>query len=149
MKHPVPLFLSAAAFLLNPLGAQPMTPVPEPEKPPGQLAVRLDAAAPLDSLVSQLADGTFDQRGELATAFDVANRSVDVEVAALRSQGLVLSPEALSNLENARDFGRQAFRDLSLTTEETWRNSRHIGLIALRKIEDALAVLRRTAVEAQ
>jgi hypothetical protein len=149
MKRLLLLSLPAAAFLLNPLGAQPMTPVPEPDKPPSQLVVRLDARAPLDSLEAQLAYGSFDQRGDLATAFDVANRSVDVEVAELRSQGLLLSPEALSNLESARDFGRQAFRDLSLTTEETWRNSRHIGLVALRKIQDSLAILRRTAVATQ
>lgn len=149
MKRSFLLSLPAAAFLLNPLGAQPMTPVPEPDKPPGQLAVRLDAGDPLQSLENQLAYGSFDQRGDLATAFDVVNRSVDGEVAELRSQGLALSPEALGNLESARDFGRQAFRDLSLTTEETWRNGRHIGLVALRKIQDSLDVLRRTAVVAQ
>ncbi len=149
MKYSPVLSAALLALSLASLAAQPMAPVPEREKTPDELAVRLDSAAPLASLESQLASASFDQRGDLAAAFDVVNRSVDERVAALRAEGLVFSPEASDNLESAREYGRQAFRDLSLTTEETWRTGRYVGLVALRKIQNSLAALQRTATPSQ
>lgn len=122
--------------------------VPEPEVPQGDGPILLDPASPLDSLENQLAAAGFDQRGALATAFDAANLTVDQRIAELRAQGLTLSDEAAANLASARDYARQAFRDLSLTTEETWVSARHNGVMALRKIRGSLQVLQRTAVVA-
>jgi hypothetical protein len=144
-----PFILIVLLLTVSLLRAQPLMPVPEPQKPQAELPVRLDSAAPLDSLEKQLVNASFEQRGDLATAYDVANRSLDARVAELKARGLILSPEAAANLESARDYGRQAFRDLSLTTEETWRGGRHVGVMALRKVQDALEALQRTAVPVQ
>ena len=138
------LFLPAV-LALGSLSAQSWTPVPEPEKTPGDLRIVIDPAAPLDSLERQLVDASYEQRSDLATAFDLANRSVRQQVAEMNARGLSLSSAASDNLEEARDFGRQAFRDLSLSTEETWQTSRHNALMALRKIRGSLSTLQRTA----
>jgi hypothetical protein len=130
---------------LGSLAAQPWTPLPEPDKPQSELRVEVDPGSPLVSLEKQLVGATFEQRGELATAFDAVALAVSQRVAELRAQGLNLDAAASSNLDEASDFGQQAFRDLSLSTEETWRTSRHNALMALRKIRGTLETLQRTA----
>lgn len=140
------LFLPAVLGLtLVSLPAQSRTPVPEPAKPQDELPVRLDPASPLDSLERQLVDASFEQRGELATAFETASLSIRRQIAELKAQGLSLDDAASGNLEEARTFGAQVFRDLSLSTEETWRTSRHNALMALRKIRGTLETVQRTA----
>ena len=142
-KH---FFLPAVLGLaLGSLSAQSWTPVREPDKSPGELRVLLDPASPLESLERQLVNATYDQRGQLAAAFDTASLSVRSRIAELRAQGLDLDDAAENNLEEARSFGGQIFRDLSLSTEETWQTSRHNALMALRKIRGSLDTLQRTA----
>jgi hypothetical protein len=143
MNSLVPLSLALLSLGTLPVLAQ--LAVPEPAPANADLPIRLDNAAPLDSLENQLASASFDQRGALATAFDAAVLAVDERVAEFRSQGLELADEALANLATARDDARQAFRDLSLTTEETWQTARHNGVLALRKIRGSIQVLRQTA----
>jgi hypothetical protein len=125
--------------------AQQMVPEPEPANLDGP--VILSRVAPLASLESQLAGAAFDQRGALATAFDEANLSLDGRAAALRAQGLTAADAAEANLDEARNQARQAFRDLSLTTEETWKAARHNAMSAVRKIRECLEVLDRTATK--
>jgi hypothetical protein len=148
MKTFLPSLLTGL-LLVSSLAAQSYTPVPEPEKPQADLPVRIDASAPLDSLEEQLKNASFDQRGELAAAFDTVNRSLEARVAELRNYGAELDDAASENLSEARDFGRQTFRDMSLTTEETWQTARHNALMALRKIRNSLQTLQRTAVVVQ
>jgi hypothetical protein len=148
MKTCLPSFF-IGLLLASSLAAQSFTPVPEPEKPQADLPVRVDPAAPLDSLEEQLKEASFDQRGALATAFDTVNRSVEARVAELRNYGAELDDAASDNLSEARDYGRQAFRDMSLTTEETWQTARHNALMALRKIRNSLQTLQRTALVTQ
>jgi hypothetical protein len=140
-----PLLVLSSGLACLPAAAQ-MT-VPEPTPANVDQPIRLDAAAPLDSLENQLESAAFDQRGAFATAFDDANRAIDERAAALRADGLLPADEAESNLASARDEARQAFRDLSLTTSETWASARHNAVIALRKIRGALEVLQRTATQ--
>lgn len=143
MKTPSLFF--PAVLVLGSLSAQSWTPVPEPEKTPGELRIVLDSTAPLDSLEKQLIDASWEQRSDLAHAFDLANRSVRQQVAELNAGGLSSSSAASDNLDEARDFAQQAFRDLSLSTEETWVTSRHNALMALRKVRGSLSTLQRTA----
>jgi hypothetical protein len=105
--------------------------------------------APLASLEAQLGAAIFDQRGAFAAAFDEANRLVDVQVAQLRARGLIFADEASANLAVAREEATQVFRDLSLTTEESWTTARHNAMSALRKIQDALKDLEKTATVPQ
>lgn len=119
--------------------------IPEPESPATGQPVLLNAQAPLLSLEEQVKVGSFDQRGAFATAFDTANQAIDGQVAALRAQGLVFADEAEANLADARDRARQAFRDLSLTTSETWQSARDNALISLRRIRGAMQDLQRFA----
>jgi hypothetical protein len=139
--------LALAAGISLPLAAQ--FDVPEPTPPGADRAPVVDRNAPLASLDAQLGNAVFDQRGAFATAYDEANRLVDVQVARLRSDGLIFAPQAEANLANAREEARQVFRDLSLTTEETWTTARHNGVNALRKIQDALVDLEKTATRPQ
>lgn len=137
------LLLTLAAGAALPLAAQ--FDVPEPTPPNADQPPIVNRDAPLASLDAQLTTAVFDQRGAFATAYDDANRLVDAQVARLRSQGLIFAPAASANLANARDEARQVFRDLSLTTEETWVTARHNAVTALRKLQDALADLEKTA----
>lgn len=148
MKTPIiSICLLGALAGLSPLAAQLM--VPEPTPPNADQPPIVNRDAPLASLDAQLGTAVYDQRGAFATAYDDANRLVDVQVARLRTQGLVFAPEALANLATARDDARQVFRDLSLTTEETWATARHNAVNALRKIQDALVDLEKTATRPQ
>ncbi len=137
--------LAFGLLLAGSLSAQSWTPVPPSDNPQADLPVRLDPSSPLDSLEEQLKNASFDQRGALATAFDTVNRSVEARVAELRNYGAELNDAATGNLSEARDFGRQTFRDMSLTTEESWQTARHNALMALRKIRNSLETLQRTA----
>ncbi len=122
-----------------------------PEPPPanaGQPPV-VSIEAPLASLESQLGTAQFDQRGAFATAYDEANRLVDIQVAELRSRGLIFAEEATSNLTVAREETKQVFRDLSLTTSESWQSARHNAMLAVRKIQDALKDLEKSATKPQ
>jgi hypothetical protein len=132
---------------LSPLAAQLIVPEPPPANVDQPIAVSPDA--PLASLDQQLGTAVFDQRGAFATAFDEANRLVEVKVAELRSRGLVFADEAVINLEAARDSARGAFRDLSLTTEETWQTARSNALQSLRRIQDSLQDLEKSATPRQ
>lgn len=145
MKNHLLIPLAVLGLTLVSLSAQPRTPVPEPAKPQDELPVQLDPASPLDSLERQLVDASFEQRGDLATAFESASLSVGRQIAELKARGLKLDDAASGNLEEARSFGAQVFRDLSLSTEETWRTSRHNALMALRKIRGTLETVQRTA----
>ncbi len=139
--------LALAAGALSPLSAQ--YDVPQPTPPGADQPPIVNQAAPLASLDAQLGSAVFDQRGAYASAFDEANRQVDAQVARLRARGLVFAEEASANLATARDQGRQVFRDLSLTTEETWATARHNAVSALRKIQDALEDLEKTSTQPQ
>ncbi len=119
--------------------------IPEPELPNVDQPVVLTGADPLASLEEQLNSGPFDRRGAFATAFDEAERTVDARLSEMRARGLVFADEAESNLTLARDGSRQAFRDLSLTTNETWQSARHNAVLALRKLRGSLGALERTA----
>ncbi len=136
-------------LVFSSLSAQSWTPLPEPEKTQDELRIVIDSESPLDSLEKQLVDASYEQRSDLATAFDQANRSVGHRIAEFNAQGLNLSGAAADNISEARDFGRQAFRDLSLSTEETWQTSRHNALMALRKIRSSLNAAQRTATVGQ
>ena len=138
-----PLFASLAASGLVTMLAQ--LAVPEPPSPNADQPLILNSASPLNSLETQLVWADFDQRGAFATAFDDANRSVDLQFAELRSRGLIFADEATANLATARDEAKQVFRDLSLTTKESWGNARHNAVVSLRKVRDALADLERSA----
>lgn len=145
MKTKLLLTPALLGLMLVSLPAQSRTPVPEPEKRQDELHVVVDHASPLDSLERQLADASYEQRGALAAAFDTVSRAVRQRVAEMRAQGLDFNDAASGNLDEATNFGGQAFRDLSLSTEETWRTSRHNALMALRKIRGTLETLQRTA----
>lgn len=149
MKPSLSFLPAVLGLTLGSLSAQPWTPVPEPEKPDSELRVQLDPASPLDSLERELVTATYEQRSNLATAFDTANLSIDYRIAELNAQGLNLDDAATDNLGEARTFARQAFRDMSLSTEETWVTSRHNALMALRKIRGSLDTIRRTATTLQ
>jgi hypothetical protein len=122
-----------------------------PEPPPANVdqPIIVSSQAPLASLDAQLGVAAFDQRGSFATAYDEANRLVDGKVAELRSRGLIFADEASTNLEAARENAREKFRDLSLTTEETWQTARTNALQALRKIQDSLKDLEKSATPRQ
>jgi hypothetical protein len=148
MKPPlISLLALAVTGALSPLAAQ--LAVPEPPPPNADQPPVVNTEAPLASLDSQLGTAVYDQRGAYASAFDEANRLVDVQVARLRTRGLVFAPEAVTNLATAREDARQVFRDLSLTTEETWATARHNATGALRRIQDALTDLEKTATRPQ
>lgn len=132
---------------LSPLAGQ--LAVPEPPPLTADQPVVVSSDAPLASLDAQLGVAAFDQRGAFASAYDEANRLVDTKVAELRARGLTLAEEASLNLEAARENARQVFRDLSLTTEETWQNARHNALQALRKIQESLRDLEKSATPRQ
>src|SRR4051812_34577762 len=106
--------------------------VPEPRPPNADQVPVVNTDAPLVSLDAQLGNAVYDQRGAFASAYDEANRQVDVQVARLRTRGLIFTDPASANLANARDEARIVFRDLSLTTEETWQTARHNAVNALR-----------------
>lgn len=143
-----PCFLAILTLgALSPLAAQLAVPEPPPLNADQPIAVSSDA--PLASLDAQLGIAGFDQRGAFATAYDEANRLVDAKVAELRARGLVFAEEASLNLEASRENARQVFRDLSLTTEETWQNARHNALQALRKIQESLRDLEKSATPRQ
>src|SRR3954462_14832423 len=112
--------------------------VPQPTPPNADQPPIVNTDPPLASLDAQLGTAPYAQRGAFASAYDEANRQVDVQVARLRSSGLLFSDPASANLANARDEARQVFRDLSLTTEETWTTARHNAVNAIRKVQDAL-----------
>jgi hypothetical protein len=144
MKAPmISLLALATTGALATLSAQ--YDVPQSTPPIAEQAPIVNTEAPVASLDSQLGTAVFDQRGAFASAFDEANRLVDVQVARLRSRGLIFGEEASTNLTSAREEARQAFRDLSLTTEETWPTARHNAVSSLRKIQDALVNLEKTA----
>jgi hypothetical protein len=136
-----------ALIALAPLAAQ--LAVPEPPPANVEQPIVLNNAAPLASLDTQLGTAVFDQRGNFAKAFDEANALVEGKVAELRSRGLVFADEATANLEAARESARSAFRDLSLTTEETWATARSNALQALRKIQDSLQDHEKSATPRQ
>lgn len=140
------LALAAAGALVR-LSAQLAVPEPPPANADQPLVV--NTATPLASLEAQLGPAAFDQRGAFATAYDEANRLVDVQVAQLRSRGLIFADEAMANLTVAREDAKQVFRDLSLTTSESWQNARHNAMSALRKIQDALQDLEKSATRPQ
>lgn len=140
-------FILPALLALSPLAAQLAVPEPPPANIDQPIVVATDA--PLVSLDAQLGTAAFDQRGAFAKAFDEANVLVDAKVAELRTRGLVFADEATANLEAARESARSAFRDLSLTTEETWQTARSNALQALRKIQDSLADLEKSATPRQ
>jgi hypothetical protein len=148
MKIPhLSLLVLAAAGTFATLSAQlavPPAPPANAEQPPV-----INTDAPLTSLETQLGSAIFDQRGAFASAYDEVNRLVDGQVAQLRSRGLVFAEEATANLTVAREQAKQVFRDLSLTTEESWTNARHNAMSALRKIQDALKDLEKTATVPQ
>lgn len=140
--------LPALALLaLSPLVAQLAVPEPPPANVDQPIVVSPNA--PLASLDAQLGTAAFDQRGAFAKAFDDANALVDTKVAELRSRGLVFADEASANLESARESARNAFRDLSLTTEETWQTARSNALQSLRRIQDALNDLEKSGTPRQ
>jgi hypothetical protein len=142
MKSPLLLLLALGAPL-----AFAQAPIPEPELPPGlaDQPVVLNQTAPLASLETQVRSAGFDQRGAYATAFDEVNRAVETKVSELRSRGLIFADEAETNLAVAREQGRQTFRDLSLTTEETWQTARDNAVSAMRRLRGALEDLEETA----
>jgi hypothetical protein len=142
--------LLPALLTVGALGSLPAQ-LAVPEPPPANVdqPVIVSPEAPLVSLDAQLGTAAFDQRGNFAKAFDEANALVDTKVAELRSRGLVFADEATTNLEAARESARAAFRDLSLTTEETWATARSNALQALRKIQDSLADLEKSATPRQ
>ena len=144
-KISAPLFLlvTACAF------AQTSAPVPEAAPLNPDQAVVLAASDPLLSLESQVKNGGFDQRGAFATAFDEVNRAVDARIAELRAEGYVFADEAANNVSLARDRARQAFRDLSLTTNESWGTARTTTVLAMRNLRGALQDLERTAARTQ
>src|SRR4051812_1452151 len=59
--------------------------VPQPTPPNADRPPIVNDAAPLASLDMQLGNAVYDQRGAYASAFDEANRQVDVQVARLRA----------------------------------------------------------------
>lgn len=137
---------SIAALFLGAGLAFAQAPIPEPQPPNvASQPVLLSQSAPLMSLEQQVSTAAFDQRGAFAAAFDQANAAVDAKVAELRARGLVFADEAETNLVDARDQGRQAFRDLSLTTNETWQTARDNAVIAMRRLRAALENLERYA----
>ncbi|MDB6166120.1 MAG: hypothetical protein JWQ83_1260 [Lacunisphaera sp.] len=140
---PVLLLATTAGF------AQTSAPIPEPAPLVPDQAVVLAANDPVLSLEAQVKNGAFDQRGAFATAFDEVNRTVDVRVAELRAAGYVFADEAANNLALARDRARQAFRDLSLTTNESWVTARTTTVLAMRNLRGALQDLERTAARTQ
>ena len=144
LPHSVrPALAALACALASSLAAQ--APVPSPALVDGDQPVVLTSAEPLRSLEEQIEMSGFDRRGALATAYDEANRWVDFRVATLRSQGLDFVDEAEVNLADAREIARNAFRDLSLTTVETWGTAQHNAVMALRRIKASLEDLERTA----
>lgn len=153
MKSPLSRLAAAVATLatlataLVSLSAQ--APVPVPALVESDRPVVLAAADPLRSLEEQIEMSGFDRRGTLATAYDEANKWVDVKLAALRGRGLDLVDEAETNLADARDIARNAFRDMSLTTVETWGTAQHNAVMALRRIRASLEDLERTATSPQ
>ncbi|HYC69627.1 MAG TPA: hypothetical protein VEB66_00370 [Opitutaceae bacterium] len=150
MNLPRPfLLLTAAWFALAPLSASAQAPVPEPARIDTDAPVILAASDPLLSLEEQIEGSDFDRRGALSAAFDEINSFVNLRLAALQAQGFDLADEAETNLTSARDAARITFRDLSLTTEETWQTARHNAVLALRKIRGALEDLQRTAIAAR
>jgi hypothetical protein len=148
MKIPhLSLLALAAAGAFASLSAQlavPPAPPANADQPPV-----INTEAPLASLESQLGSAVFDQRGAFASAYDEANRFVDVQVAQLRARGLIFAEEASANLAAAREQAKQVFRDLSLTTEESWSTARHNAMNAIRKIQVALVDLEKTATVPQ
>lgn len=150
MKNNLIILPAVLGLTLVSLPAQSWTsPVPMPERPQGDLRVQLDADSPLDSLERHLVHASFDQRGELAKAFEQVYLSVRQQISRLGAQGVDLNDEARASLNDANDFGRQAFRNLSLTTEETFHTSQHNALMALRKIRGTLENLHLTASDDQ
>lgn len=142
---PFRLFSAAATCAAALLTVSAQSPVPVPALVEGDRPVVLAAADPLRSLEEQIEMSGFDRRGTLATAFDEANEWVGTKLAALRARGLDLVDEAEGNLDVARNIARNAFRDLSLTTEETWGTAQHNAVMALRRIRGSLQDLERTA----
>lgn len=139
--------LAAAAFVgcLPSLPAQAQAPVPMPALVDGDQPVVLSTATPLRSLEEQIEMSGFDRRGALSTAYDQVNQWVDTRLAELRAQGLEFVDEAEVNLEDAREIARNTFRDLSLTTVETWGTAQHNAVMALRRIRASLEDIERTA----
>ena len=129
--------------------AQTSAPIPEPTPLAPDQAVVLASHDPIFSLEAQVKIAGFDQRGALATAFDEANRAVDARVAELRAAGYVFADEAANNLVLARDRAQQAFRDLSLTTNDSWTTARYTAVLAMRRIRGALQDLERTSARTQ
>lgn len=151
MKTKLSIILSfATVALFGPAGLLAQEAVPEaPQKSQAteEAVIQLDPAQPLLSLEKQVRTAEFDHRGAFAKAFDRANESVDAKIAELKSRGLTFADAAENNLATARDQGRQAFRDLSLTTEETWKTARDNATSATRKIRGALEDLEKTAAK--
>jgi len=147
----LPFFLPALAIFATGPVMLAQAPIPEPEPPASVTSqpVELAASAPLVSLEQQVRGAAFDQRGAFAKAFDQANLAVDAKIAELRARGLTFAEEAETNLAVAREQGRQAFRDLSLTTNETWITARDNAVTATRRIRGALEDLERYATQPQ
>lgn len=118
---------------------------PTPTTP--QAPVTLNPMSPLQSLEQQAKTASFDQRSAFLTAFDQANQSVDTKVAEIRSRGLVPTDEALTALDDARLAARQTFRDMSLTTVETWDTARTNAVSVLRRLRVALEDVERSTIQ--
>jgi hypothetical protein len=147
MNLPRPtLLISAAWFVLAATTASAQAPVPQPAGIDSDVPVILPVSDPLRALEDQIKQSDFDRRGALSAAFDEVSSHVDVRLAGLQARGLDLADEAETNLTSARDSARSTFRDLSLTTEETWRTAQENAVAALRRIRGALEDLERTAI---
>lgn len=146
MNFPRPALLSLAAWLAVALvSAKGQAPVPQPARIDSDAPVVVAGTDPLRLLEEELAASDFDRRGMLASAFDAVNAHVTGRVTTLQAHGLGLVDEAETNLSVAVDIARTTFRDMSLTTEETWRTARDNAILALRRIRGALEDLERTA----
>lgn len=150
MNLPRPtLLISAAWFVLAATSASAQAPIPQPARIDSDMPVILSTSDPLRSLEEQVKQSDFDRRGALATAFNEVSSFVDARLSGFQARGLDLADEAETNLTSARDSARTTFRDLSLTTEETWRTAQENAVVALRRIRGALEDLERTAVAAR
>lgn len=118
-----------------------------PPLPTTEPQVTISQTNPLISLEDQVKNGGFEKRSAFLGAFDQANLAVDAKLAELRARGLTLTDEAITNLDNVRQASRQTFRDMSLTTVETWETARDNAVSALRRLRGTLENIERTATE--
>lgn len=139
------VLFAAAWFVFAATSVSAQAPVERPALISSDAPVVLSSSEPLRSLEYQIKGSDFDRRGALSSAFDEISTYVDLRVSALQARGVGLVDEAEGNLSVALDIARNAFRDLSLTTEETWHTAQENAVLALRRIRGALEDLERTA----